>query len=123
MFVKDDPQSRLTVKEVTKYRFRNAYRVVASMSSSLIAILKWRRYKINVEHHVCKLYEISRHNKCFNCLSPGHIASSCKNEAVCARCAGPHQTKNCDSRVKKCISCIRNGHDDHDHCFYDCTNQ
>ena len=121
VFVRDDPQSRLTVKEVVKCRLRNTYRVVASISSSLIALLKWKSGKINVERHICKLYKVvvSRHDKCFNCLSPGHTASSCVNEAACARCAGPHQTKNCDSPIKK-FSRVRAGHPDINHCFYNC---
>ena len=53
-------------------------------------------------------------------LTAGHLASSCNNDAVCARCAGPHLTKDCDSTVKKCISCVRRGCADDGHYFYRC---
>ena len=122
VFSNIDPKAMLTVKKIVKCHFRSSYRIVASISSSLMGILKWRNNSsINVEHHVCKLYEITMHDNCFKCLTAGHLASSCTNPAVCSRCAGPHLTKDCDSNIKKCIACARKGLPNDNHYFYRCN--
>ena len=66
---KTDSNATLTVKKVVKCNFRSSYRIVASISSSLMSMIKWRNNNsLNVEHSICKLYEICMHENCFKCL-------------------------------------------------------
>ena len=75
---------------------------------------------IIIEYSACKLYEITRHNRCYNCLYPGHLAKDCSNTAVCTHCAGPHHARDCVNDAVKCIFCIRNSLADVNHPSYSC---
>lgn len=49
---------------------------------------------------------------CYHCQRFGHITSRCASltkgeDPVCAKCAGNHKTKDCQSAEKKCINCMR----------------
>ena len=75
---------------------------------------------IVIEHSVCKVFEVSRHDRCYKCLTSGHKVKSYNNTAVCSRCAGAHRSSNCDSDTKKCIFCVRKGLAEYNHYFCDC---
>ena len=46
-----------------------------------------------------------RVKRCHKCSKWGHLRSGCKNEARCAKCAGAHDIKDCDSRDVCCPNC------------------
>ena len=46
--------------------------------------------------------------RCFNCQRYGHGALACRRRVCCARCAESHQTADCTSPERKCISCKGN---------------
>jgi hypothetical protein len=63
--------------------------------------------KINVGWSRCRVVENIRVLRCFKCAEYGHKVQDCKNAEVCNKCAGPHNTKDCQSTVSKCINCER----------------
>lgn len=44
--------------------------------------------------------------QCTNCLSFGHLQSSCTNQALCKKCAEPHPLSDCTSTHFSCANCI-----------------
>ena len=60
----------------------------------------------------CIAYVHSPHFRCYNCQLHGHRAQECKNDVACAKCAGNHDTKQCESTIVKCINCKREGKED-----------
>ena len=109
----------LTVKSVNRCH-SGIYRVCVAVTASFLSLWSIMNKYIVIEHSVCKVFEVSRHDRCYKCLTSGHKAKSCNNTAVCSRCAGPHRSSNCDSDTKKCIFCVRKGLADHNHYSYDC---
>jgi len=43
--------------------------------------------------------------QCFNCCEYGHRAANCKRKPRCGKCAGKHNTKECDSTTVQCVHC------------------
>jgi hypothetical protein len=48
--------------------------------------------------------------QCFNCYEYGHRAANCKRKPRCGKCAGKHNTKECDSTTVQCVHC-KNTHE------------
>ena len=72
--------------------------------------------KITIGSMRCKIYD--RHNlkRCNNCYDFGHFAAHCKSPSVCGKCASTeHETKDCTSKIYKCINCIRHNFKDINH--------
>lgn len=60
--------------------------------------LKLMDYKV-------KVYEYFDIIQCYKCYDFGHIAAKCKSTAVCNRCAGGHEPKEC-TEEKNSVTCI-----------------
>ena len=62
--------------------------------------LEWGWYDVRDRYHVLT---------CSHCQGYGHMEKQCKKSeaAICGKCAGNHNTKNCNSEVEKCINCVR----------------
>jgi len=48
--------------------------------------------------------------QCFNCYEYGHRAANCKRKPRCGKCAGKHNTKECNSTTVQCALC-KNPHE------------
>ena len=118
LVVTSNPTARLKIRNIVKCHSGGIFRIVTEMSQSMFGILQPN--SIVVEHTCCTIYEITRHNRCFNCFRKGHIAKDCDNEAACGRCAGNHLTRDCQNTFVKCILCTRNGLPSVDHASYSC---
>lgn len=45
--------------------------------------------------------------RCLNCQQYGHKASNCSSSPICARCANPHKTADCQRKVSyRCVNCV-----------------
>lgn len=44
--------------------------------------------------------------RCFHCQAYYHKKGNCRNDLVCARCGGAHESRGCSSQVKSCRNCI-----------------
>ena len=120
VFVKSNPNARLSIKRVVQCR-SGMYRIIANITEPLVAIL--HEQELVVEHTLCKLYQITKHNLCFKCLLPGHFANNCVNPVVCSRCSGEHSFKECKSDFVKCVFCVRKNLCDHSHPSYLCSHK
>ena len=120
VFVKSNPNARLSIKRVVQCR-SGMYRIIANITEPLVAIIHGQ--ELVVEHTLCKLYEITKHNLCFKCLLPGHFANNCVNPVVCSRCSGEHSFKECKSDFVKCVFCVRKNLCDHSHPSYLCSHK
>jgi hypothetical protein len=44
--------------------------------------------------------------RCFKCQGYGHVLATCRApKPSCGKCAGPHLTRDCSSKVWKCVNC------------------
>jgi hypothetical protein len=43
--------------------------------------------------------------QCFNCCEYGHRAANCKRKTRCGKCAGTHNTKECNNTKVQCVNC------------------
>ena len=73
-----------------------------------------------------KVYDRFFVTQCYHCQSFNHIASKCPNindSPVCCKCAGDHNTKDCNSNREKCNNCskakLKSSHN-HKSNSYDC---
>jgi hypothetical protein len=48
--------------------------------------------------------------QCFNCNQWGHTQSACGKKTRCARCAGEHDTRKCDTGRVSCCNCGKTDH-------------
>ena len=119
VYAQENPNCRLSVKRVVQCR-SGMYRIITEITEPLAALLENK--KLIVEHTVCKLYQITKHNMCFKCLQPGHLAKDCTNSAVCSRCSKEHSFQECKSDSVKCIFCVRKNRTDVSHPAYSCPH-
>jgi hypothetical protein len=54
----------------------------------------------------CRVYQHIDIQRCFKCNQFGHIANYCKREFSCGNCAEGHESKDCDSEIRKCVNCV-----------------
>ena len=117
IIIKDDPFSVLCVHDVVKCKNNDIFRVTVSLSRHLFASLGNRR--ISVGFSKCKLYEIPKHRRCYNCQRYGHLARDCKNSIACSRCSLEHSSQDCSPLSElKCVNCAINGKHDVNHASY-----
>lgn len=63
--------------------------------------------KINLGWRKCKLYEYFNVRRCFKCLAYGHKAAECTQDVSCSKCAGNHNSNECNTESVMCINCVR----------------
>lgn len=60
---------------------------------------------INIGWKTCKCIDDANVLQCFNCYRYEHKTKDCKNNKICRKCAGKHETKMCQSEVRICTNC------------------
>ena len=70
--------------------------------------------QLYLESQAYSVHDTYRIIICHYCQKYGHIAKKCpdKNEnkpSTCGKCAGIHETQNCNGTEKKCVNCVRKG--------------
>jgi hypothetical protein len=55
----------------------------------------------------CRVYQHINIQRCFKCNEFNHIAKYCKNNISCGNCAEEHESKDCESEIRKCVNCVR----------------
>ena len=107
------------LKLIDVRRCRNGqYRLVISTNDLMTDLIKNKTLKVmNV---ICRKYEFSSHDRCYKCHHRGHFAAQCKNETICAFCAGTHETGSivCTATTPSCINCINAKLEKVDHAVY-----
>lgn len=96
------------VKIITKRTCRNPWKnnwIFQAKPDIFKAIVK--KGKVNFNLEVLYAEEYFGLALCFKCHRFGHVAKYCKEEAACGKCAGAHDTKDCQSRETECVNCRR----------------
>lgn len=62
---------------------------------------------IMIYRQKCRVYEYICNDSCLNCLRKGHTKMSCIHSVRCKLCAEKQETRNCKSKIRRCIRCIR----------------
>ena len=79
------------------------------VDEGVIVITFWGRVKpekVKIFRKVISTDEhIPKPKRCSNCQQFRHIRRFCDSPAVCAKCAGDHDTQGCDSNIQKCVNC------------------
>lgn len=63
--------------------------------------LEWGVYTVRDRYHTLM---------CYHCQRYGHTEANCGHKGddpYCFKCAGNHKSRDCNSREKKCINCMR----------------
>ena len=87
--------------------------VVLRVSSDIRRLLSRNGDKLRVGMIRCPVYDRFFVKRCYGCQHYGHFHAQCptKNVFACGKCAGDHETKNCEASEHelKCVNCIRAG--------------
>lgn len=82
--------------------------------------------KLRIGWDLCPCNEIVDVLRCFNCCRYHHTAKNCSNVAVCGKCSGLHNSKDCiaEDNDLKCSNCVIANNELHlflktDHCVWD----
>ena len=85
------------------------YQVFCDVSSVLRDGFLENNDRITLGLRPCKVYDRYNIKRCYKCQKFGHYAKECSEERpVCGKCAGDHNTTECQSEQLKCINCVRN---------------
>ncbi|KAG5866451.1 hypothetical protein JTB14_015355 [Gonioctena quinquepunctata] len=81
-----------------------------------------RNGRVSIGWIRCGVRDHVRVIRCYRCQKYGHVASNCRSPLACSRCAGEHDTRNCESRSIRCVNCYREGAEiqDHEATSFDC---
>ena len=62
--------------------------------------------RLFVGHQRCMVYDLINISPCYNCGRLGHNGKKCKNNQICIKCTGKHETDKCTSAKIQCTNCI-----------------
>lgn len=79
---------------------------------------------LNVGWRRCYIREYVDVIRCYRCNTYGHFSRECRNNETCGKCAGEHNTRDCNNEIVKCVNCFRvdkkfNMEVDYNHTAYD----
>jgi hypothetical protein len=63
--------------------------------------------KINIGWDRCPVFEDISVDRCFKCEGYFHKSAKCTNKVACPICAGEHLLKDCKSKTRCCINCVK----------------
>ena len=87
----------------------DVFQAFANISQTLREGFQTYGNKVTIGLSACKIYDQFHVKRCNNCQSFGHYYRNCPtpNVCVCAKCAGDHSTRECESHAMKCINCVK----------------
>lgn len=91
-------ENELKLKVVRKYIIKNKKNcgnIIVEMENDIYkkALLNGT---INLGWRRCKIFEHVNVIRCFKCARYGHVAKNCQNKLACIKCAGNHNSKDCE---------------------------
>lgn len=64
--------------------------------------------KVNIGWDRCLVYDGTTVKRCYKCLGFNHKSVECRNEEVCSKCLGKHDSRNCQKeQIEKCSNCVK----------------
>ena len=94
------------------------FQVFASVSTILREGFLHFGNKVTLGLTSCKVYDRYHVKRCNNCQKFGHYMKDCPtpDSSICGKCASYHHcTKDCDDSEPRCINCVGNNIDNHQH--------
>lgn len=80
--------------------------IVIEVSLEIYKHIRENSNRIFISYQNCKVYDRINFRSCYKCGRFGHSAARCRNDTVCLRCSGKHETHGCMSGVVKCSNSI-----------------
>lgn len=94
------------VEHIYKNSKTSKLNAIITLPQDAYNFIRANNYKFYIGHQCLKSYDDLNIMPCFNCGRVGHSGKKCRNSATCLRCAGNHQTKDCDGKLQvKCANC------------------
>lgn len=104
------------IKIITKVTCRNPWKqnwLFQAKPDIFKALVKKGKVNFNLELlHVEEHFGVAL---CFRCHRFGHVAKYCREDPACGKCAGAHDTKECQNEGTECINCKRMNKTDRGH--------
>jgi hypothetical protein len=113
-------QNDIDPKEIQKIRWLLNPKGTGKASSTLLIYFLDRRLALDIERaglccnslHLKGQHYLQGPKQCYNCLTVGHLAHSCKEKPLCSRCGATHNSASCEEMEDSCRSCQRCLHTD-----------
>lgn len=102
-------ETKIKVVKIYEYKRNNkvVYNVKVATDGDTYTKLM-NAQKINIGWERCRVFDGTDVIKCFKCKGFNHIARECKNDEICSKCHGNHQSNQCKKEtITKCINCVR----------------
>lgn len=92
------------IKIVTKLKYKNVFDLVIEVNPGLFSVIINRSF-LFVGWKKCGVKEHFNLLRCYKCCKFGHLKKDCKGSAVCSKCSGSHEYKDCDVDSLICSNC------------------
>ena len=100
------------------------YKAVVRVSEEVREAIDIAGNKLNIGLTSCPVYDDFFIKRCNHCQSLNHWKENCPRStpAVCGKCSGDHETRDCTSDVIKCANCAKHKFSDtgHETSYYKC---
>lgn len=101
-----DNESYCSVEHIFTNNRTNTRTAIITVPAEVYSRIRANGSKIYIGHQCLRVYDELNIMPCYNCGRVGHSGKKCRNETACLRCAGNHQTINCDGKsTPKCVNC------------------
>lgn len=105
-FMKDSELEIIKIYETNKYNkitFNARLKIDRESYKKVLA-----NQRINIGWDRCRVFDGIEVTQCFKCRGFNHKAEGCRNEEICYKCHGKHNSTTCQEEiVEKCINCIK----------------
>lgn len=102
-----DFNSTLSIVSVKKRFNQKRYDVTLSTDTNSFKKIMAKQ-KLRIDWELYPVHEQLNVIRCYKCNNYGHVAGECKQSNFsCPKCAGDHNVQDCNSKISKCINCMR----------------
>ncbi|OXU31465.1 hypothetical protein TSAR_000803 [Trichomalopsis sarcophagae] len=85
----------------------NLQSVILEVTSEIYEHIRESKNRIFVGYQNCRVYDDLNVQPCFNCGRFGHNGNKSINDKVCLKCAGTHNSVNCNNKDEICcVNCL-----------------
>lgn len=100
-------ESKCTVVHTYVNKKTNLQSVILEASAEIYKHIRESKNRIFIGYQNCKVFDDLNIQPCFNCGRFGHNGNKCRNDKVCLKCAGTHNSINCNKADEICcVNCL-----------------
>ena len=104
----NDIKDHISVFAVKPIRAQNGiYQAFARISKVLRQGISSHKDRLTIGLQTCRVYDQYHIKRCNKCQSYGHYYKDCQSTPICAKCSGPHSTRDCSEHIIKCTNCMK----------------